>query len=72
MNTVLILDVETDDILGPFHREFIPSVLHQITERVVTTLEQQSTLGLGEAAEAFDSILRNDFRVIDHPYAFAV
>ena len=69
MNTVLILNVETEDLLGPYEREFLPTVLHQLSERAVMILEQRFELDLAEATEAFDSILRQDFRIIDHPYA---
>lgn len=69
MNTVLILDIETEDLLGPYEREFLPSVLHQLTERAVTAIELGCEMDLAEATEAFDSILRQDFCIIDHPYA---
>ena len=68
-NTVLILDVETEDLLGPYEREFLPTVLHQLSERAVMLLEQRFELDHAEATEAFDSILRQDFRIIDHPCA---
>lgn len=69
MNTVLILDVETEELHGPYEHEFLPSVLHQLTERAVMIIEQRFELDLAEATEAFDSILSQDFRIIDHPYA---
>ncbi len=69
LRTVLILDVETEDLLGPYERELLPSVLHQLTEQAVMILELQCDLDLAEATEAFDSILHQDFLIIDHPYA---
>jgi hypothetical protein len=69
MSSVLILDVEAEDLLGPYEREFLPSVLHQLTERAVMILDQGHELDLAEATEAFDSILHQDFRIIDHPYS---
>ena len=70
MNTVIILDVETDDVLGPFERRFLPSVLHHLAERAVNVLELQFDLDLDEVTEAFDKIRTYGFRVIDQPYAF--
>lgn len=69
MNTVLILDVETEELHGPYEHEFLPSVLHKITERAVMIIEKRFELDLAETTEAFDSILSQDFRIIDHPYA---
>ncbi len=71
-STVLILDVETDDVLGPFEREHLPTVLHQLTENAVAVLESQFDLDLDEVTEAFDTIRKRTFRVIDHPFAIVV
>ena len=69
MKAVLILDVETEDLLGRYESELLPSVLHQLTEQAVMILELRCDLDLAEATEAFDSILHQDFLIIGHPYA---
>jgi len=71
-STVLILDVETDDVLGPFEREDLPSVLHQFTETAVAILERQFDLDLDEVTESFDNIRNHTFRIIDHPFAIRI
>src|ERR1700694_6063297 len=69
--TVLVLDIKTDDVLGPVPRHHLSSFLHQLAERALACLEHSFDLDEPEALGAFDNI-RQDFRVIDHPFAVLI